>query len=85
LEIPPVIRIGDIAPPGTSEVMEAPSATGETQVAIPGHTCPVKFQALHLKLGSGIFKIEARPRVLLAVEKPMHRINVHADIDRMRF
>src|SRR5438094_4998828 len=74
-----------MAPPIASKIMKAPSGTGETEIPVPGHTRPIQFQALHLKLRGGIFEIVARTRILLAVEKPMHRINVHANINRMRF
>jgi hypothetical protein len=76
-EVASVVRIRDIAPSITSEVVKGPSGTAETQVAVPSYTSPVKFQSLHLKLRGRIFEVVARSSVLFAIEKPMHRINVH--------
>ena len=69
-EITAIVMIIDIAPPVASKIMETPSGTRETQVAVPGYACPVEFQALHLELRGCVFKIVARPRILLPVEKP---------------
>ena len=64
--------------------MKAPSGTVEAEVPVPSHTGPVKFQTLDLKFRRGIFEIVARSGILFPVEKPMHGINIHANINRVR-
>ena len=66
-----------------AEIMEAPSRTRETPIAIPRHARPVELKSLHLKLCSGIFKIIALLGVFFVVEKPKDWIDVDTNINRM--
>lgn len=65
--------------------MEIPIGAVKAQIAIPSHTDPVQLQTLYLKLSGGIFKIKARSRIFSVIEKPMHRIYLHPNINCLRF
>src|SRR5437773_9536960 len=84
-EINLIVGMFDVLPTVAPEVVKAPTRTRETQIAVPIHTCPVKFKALHLKLCGRVFEVIARPCVFLVVEKPMHWINIDANINCVRF
>ncbi len=64
--------------------MVPPPRLRKSQIPIPSHARPIQFQPLHLKLRRRVLEIITRAGVFFAVQKPMHRVNIHADIDRIR-
>jgi hypothetical protein len=54
------------------------------EVGVPCHADPIELEPLNLEFSCRVLEVIARSRIVPVVEEPLDRIDVHADIDRMR-
>src|SRR5690606_4472623 len=74
---------GDVLPEFALESDVAPVLAGVAQVAVPDDPGPVDLQPLHVELRCSIFEIVRGSHVVLAVQKPVNRVDLRADVDCM--
>jgi hypothetical protein len=61
-----------------------PRVCASPEVGVPRHADPIEFEALNLEFGRRVLQVIARSRIVPGVQEPLDRIDVHADVDRMR-
>src|SRR5437870_4528952 len=69
----------DRRPHISSERMVTPGLSVSPQVGVPGHTHPIELEALNLEFSRGILQVIARSCIVPIVQKPLNRIDIHAN------
>jgi hypothetical protein len=68
----------------SSERLITPRVCVAPEVGVPRHADPIELETLNLEFGCRVLEVIARSRIVAVVQEPLDRIDVHADIDRMR-
>ena len=71
----------NVAPPIAAEIMIIPSRVLESKVTVTTSRMPIEFQSLDLEFGRAVLEIVARTGILSVVQKLLHRIHCHSDVD----
>jgi hypothetical protein len=68
-----------------TEIVIGPAAAVEAQVPIPGNAGPIKLEALDLEFCGRILEVKAGSGIVTIIQEPLHRVDIHSDVDGMGF